>query len=121
MNKQDIWRLTVCFWPAAAEAGVAPCVATSYTQEGPQFYRPHDFDFTRPPSHEDFLAVVNQTPWMRGWEQDLLPVIAKNNWPVVEPCHKAAHEELKTKGKIVGELRIRRQTLYVNIADHPSV
>jgi hypothetical protein len=114
MTKQDFWRLTIAFWPSAAEAGVDPCIATSFLQEGLQFYRPHDIDFAKPPSHEDFLAVVRQTPWMRGWEKDLLPVIAKNEWPVVLPCHKAAQEELKAAGKVVGKLDVRRQTLYLN-------
>jgi hypothetical protein len=120
MNKQDFWRLSVAFWPRAAEAGLQPCVAAGYGEEGPQFYRPYDIDFANRPSQEDFLAVVQQTPWMHAWERALLPVIAKNDWPVVGPYHKAAHVELSAGGKVVGQLRVHRQTLYLNGGNHAA-
>jgi hypothetical protein len=59
-----------------------------------------------------------KTPWMQAWEAELLPVIARNAWPLVGPCHKAAHVELKAHGKVVGELRVHRQTLYLNGGRH---
>jgi hypothetical protein len=120
MNRQDIWRLTVAFWPRATEAGLQPCLVVGFAEEGPQFYRPHDIDFACRPSHEDFLAVIRQTPWMQVWEAELLPVIARSAWPRVGPCHKAAHVELTAKGKVVGELRVHRQTLYLNGGPHAT-
>ena len=114
MQKLDFWRLTIAYWPRATEAGLQPCVAVGYGEEGPQFYRPHDIDFANRPSREDFLAVVRQTPWMHVWEARLLPVISLNDWPVLGPYHKASHVELKANGKAVGELCVHRQTLYLN-------
>jgi hypothetical protein len=114
MKKLDFWRLTVAYWPKAADAGLQPCVAVGYGEEGAQFHRPHDIDFAKPPTREDFLAVVRQTPWMHVWETTLLPLLAQNDWPIVPACHKAAHVELTAHGKVVGELRVQRHCLYVN-------
>src|ERR1700722_741575 len=100
-------------------AGLDPCIAAGFC-EGPQFYRPHDIDFAQRPSREDFLAVVRQTPWMQVWEKDLLPVIAKNDWPTVGPGYKAAEVELKAEDKGVGKLRVDRQDLYVNGGNHAA-
>jgi hypothetical protein len=117
VKRQDIWRLTVAYWPRATAAGLEPQVAVGFS-EGAQFYRPHDIDFNQPPSREDFLAVVRQTPWMQVWQKDLLPVIDQNQWPTVLPGFKAAEVELKVLGKVVGKLRVRRQDLYVNGGNH---
>jgi hypothetical protein len=120
MKQQDIWRLTIGYWPRAAEAGLLSCRAVSYRQDGPEFYWPHDLDFAHRPGRDDFLAVVRQTPWMQAWSKTLLPIIACHEWPVVGPCHKAAHVELKADGKVVGELRVYRQTLYLNEMQHAA-
>jgi hypothetical protein len=114
MEKLDFWRLTVAYWPRAAQADLQPCPTQRIGEEGPQFYRPLDIDFARPPTREDSLAVVRQTPWMHVWEATLLPVLAQSDWPIVPACHKAAKVGLNALGKVVGELRVRRHCLYVN-------
>jgi hypothetical protein len=120
MEKLDFWRLTVAYWPKAAEAGLLPCPIKGFGDEGPQFYRPHNIDFANRPSREDFLAIVRRTPWMHVWEAALLPVIAQTDRPAVGPYHKAAHVELKANGKVVGQLRVHRQTLYLNDGQHTA-
>ena len=77
MTKTIYWRLTIHFWPRAAEAGVRPVVSNGF-EAGEQFYRPRDIDFQNPPSREEFLEVVGQIPWMQAVWYDLLPILARN-------------------------------------------
>lgn len=114
LDNNTYWRLTVAFWPEAVRAGVHPVKTCGYL-EGPQYYRPRDIDFHRPPSREEFLQVVRQTPWMRVWEQDLLPVIAGNDWPMIDPGHKASHVYLQdSSGRTVGQLDVTKQEFFQN-------
>lgn len=116
MNRTDDWRLTVHYWPRATDAGVRPQLCTGFSfDDSPAPYRAHEVNFSNPPTREDFLAVVAQTPWMHVWEQTLLPVIEKNQWPMIDPAHKGSSVELKDGGgRIVGKLEVWRQQRHCN-------
>jgi len=108
------WQLEVSFWLSAVEAGVKPVLARSYRSD-PASYVPHTVDFQYPPSREDFLQVVSQIPWMHVWQDNLLPIIAKHDWPMIDFAHKAASVELKTDtGVLVGRLDVCRQEFFRN-------
>jgi hypothetical protein len=81
----------------------------------PAYYRPHDIDFDHPPSRADFLEIVQQTPWMSVWEKDLLPLVQRNDWPMIDGAHKGAHVDLMDEGRKVGELKVWRQECFVNM------
>lgn len=116
MQRTTYWRLTISFFQRAIEAGMQPRQVTDFPfGESPACYRPHTIDFRNPPSRQDFLDVVRQTPWMSVWEADLLPVVACNEWPMIDPAHKGATVELKDeKGRIVGRLEVWREERFDN-------
>jgi hypothetical protein len=116
MNIASDWRLTIHYWPRATEAGVRPQRSIGFSfDESPALYRAHELDFTRPPSREDFHAVVARTPWMTCWEETLLPVLALNHWPMITPGHKGASVDLKdASGQVVGHLEVWRRDRYCN-------
>ena len=116
MKRTDYWRLTVHFYPHAAEQNVRPVRLPHGFGEGvpPGGYAPHDFDFRNPPSREDFLQVYNQLPWMNVWKDTLIPVIAANPWPMIDFAHKGAHAELMVDGKQVGHLEVWKQETWEN-------
>ena len=83
MNTQQVWRLTVHFYPHAIEAGVRPantnvnaCEQRSLNDgkiSPAAFYRSHEFLFRHPPSREDFMNMVRGLPWaVTAWENSLL-------------------------------------------------
>lgn len=114
MKRTTYWRLTVSFWPRAAEAGVRPVCSHGF-EAGEQFYRPHDLDFERPPSREEFLEIVSVVPWMQAAWHRLLPILAKNPWPMLDTAHKAATVDLKDEnGRCVGRLEVRREDRWMN-------
>ena len=117
MRKQDYWRLTVSFWPRAAAARVEPTVMVGFPHDhdtNRAYYRPHDIDFDHPPSRADFLEVVQQRPWMSVWQEDLLPLIERNDWPMIDYAHKGANVDLMDEGRKVGELKVLRQECFMN-------
>lgn len=116
LTRTEYWRLTIHYFPEATAAGRTPVPHDGFEREWqPQWYKPHDIDFSSPPSRDDLLAVVAQTPWMHGWGEDLLPLIAQNQWPMIEPCHKGASADLKdSSGNTVGRLDVWRQWIYCN-------
>jgi hypothetical protein len=63
MLKRDFWRLTVSFWPRAANANLQPIQARGF-ESGDQYYRPDTFDFEHPPSREDFQSLIQSLPWV---------------------------------------------------------
>jgi hypothetical protein len=114
MIKTSYWRLTIHFWPQATNAGVRPVVSHGF-ETGEQFYCPRDLDFEYPPSRNEFIEVVNQVPWMQVAWTTLLPILAKNPWPMVDNCHKKATVDLHDeKGRCVGRLEVRREDRWVN-------
>lgn len=116
MHRADDYRLTIHYWPRAAEAGVRPERCTGFSfDESPALYRPNELDFTYPPSRDDLLAVVGQTPWMDGWRVTRLPVIEANQWPMISPGMKGATVDLKDgNGRVVGSVEVWRKTRYSN-------
>ena len=114
MMRTTYWRLTIHFWPRTAEAGIQPVIAHGF-EEGDQFYRPHAIDFERAPSREEFLEVVNRVPWMQTAWNELLPILARNQWPMVDNCHKAASVDLQdTAGRCVGRLEVCQEERWMN-------
>lgn len=114
MKREDYWRLTVAHWESAVEAGLRPVIAHGFP-DGDQYYHPHDFDFQSPPSREDFLQVCRQLPWTSVWDDSLLPMIEKNDWPMIDFCVKASYVDLKDdQGRTVGRLEVRRHNQYQN-------
>jgi hypothetical protein len=114
MTKTTYWRLTIHFWPRAAEANVQSVVAQGF-EEGLQFYRPRSIDFDNPPGREEFLEVVGRVPWMQAAWHDLLPILGGNPWPMIDNCHKAATVDLKDEeGRCVGRLEVCREERWLN-------
>jgi hypothetical protein len=114
MTKTTYWRLTVSFWPHAAEAGVQPVVSHGF-ESGEQFYRSRCIDFENPPSREEFVEIVNRVPWMQAAWHGLLPVLGKNPWPMIDNLHKAATVDLKDdEGRCVGRLEVCREERWLN-------
>ena len=116
MQHVDDWRLTISYWPRAAEAGVRPQEAVGFSfGDSPALYRPYEIDFTNPPTRDDLHAVVARTPWMDGWKDTLLPVLALNFWPMITSGYKAACVDLSdSSGRVVGRVEVRRTGRYVN-------
>jgi hypothetical protein len=114
MTKTTSWRLLVSFWLRATEAGVRPIISHGF-EAGEQFYRPHVLDFERPPSREEFLQVVNRVPWMQAAWHDLLPILPKNPWPMLDNCHKSASVDLQDEeGRCVGRIEVCREERWLN-------
>ncbi len=118
LHRTPYWRLTVSHWPEAVKAGVQPCLAPpGYPAKEnwlPSFHKPHDFDFRHPPTRADFLQLVRQVPWMATYE-DLLPILEKNDWPMIDYAHKGSTVDLSdSDGKVCGELRVWREFAYQN-------
>jgi hypothetical protein len=114
MKRTTYWRLTIHFWLHAAEAGVRPVICHGF-EAGEQFYRPHDLDFERPPSREEFVETVNRVPWMQAAWHGLMPVIAKNPWPMIDNLHKAATVDLQDAERhCVGRLEVCREERWLN-------
>jgi len=114
MTKTSYWRLTIHFWPRAAEAGLQPAVSHGF-ESGEQFYRPRDIDFEHPPSREEFVEVVNRVPWMQAAWHRLLLILPQNLWPMIDNLHKAATVDLKDEeGRCVGRLDVWREERWMN-------
>ena len=114
MLRTTYWRLTVHFWPRAAEAGVQPVISHGF-ETGEQFYRPRNIDFDHPPSREDFAEIVMRVPWMQAAWNKLLPIVAHNPWPMIDNLHKAATVELQDEdGRCVGRLEVCREERWLN-------
>jgi hypothetical protein len=116
LKREEYWKLTINFWPSALAAGVRPVAAAGFPRdENPAYFRPHDIDFLCAPSRMDFLAVVRITPWMRTWEKDLIPLLAENDWPMIDYMHKAASVDLRNEqDQIVGRIDVRRHEQFSN-------
>jgi hypothetical protein len=114
MTRTTFWRLTIHFWPRATEAGVRPVVSHGF-EAGEQFYRPRSIDFERAPSREEFVEIVGQVPWMQAAWHDLLPILALNQWPMIDNCHKAASVDIQdAEGRCVGRLEVCREERWLN-------
>jgi hypothetical protein len=114
MDRSEFYCLTVALWPHAVEAGVQP-VKTDGFENGPQFYRPHEFHFANPPTRQDWWALCAQTPWMAVFREVDKPVIDANPWPLVGPGMKSCGVELKNdRGQVVGRLSVRLQHCHLN-------
>lgn len=115
MQRDKYWRLTIEFWAHAVDAGVQPVKCHGFpTEDHPGHYRSHTVDFNEPPTREDFLAVVAMTPWMQSWKDSLIPVMEKNDWPMIDYMHKGSSVTLMRDGVEVGRLEVWRQHLYLN-------
>lgn len=117
LKRQEIWRLTVNWYPHVAAEGARPIIARSYGDERiPGEYRPHEFRFDNPPSREDFKAVVRQLPWAsHAWKDDLLPLSDKFAWPFIEAGKKGATVELENEqGQTVGHLEVWKDEIWEN-------
>ncbi len=114
MTNTTFWRLTIHYWPRAVEAGVRPVASIGF-EAGEQYYRPRSIDFERPPSRDEFVEIVNRVPWMhRAWH-DLLPLLPKNQWPMMDNCHKAASVDVQdTAGHCVGRIEVCREERWLN-------
>ena len=96
MVRKCYWRLEVHFWPVAVERNERPLAVQSFSKDDPGNYSPHDFDFEKPPSKEEFAWLVNCLPWAWNcWHDSLLPLLEQNEWPVVEASYKRAEMELR--------------------------
>lgn len=116
LSRSDYWRLTIHHFPRAAEAGVQPQPTLRFLDDSPAAYRPHDLDFERPPSRDEFLSVLAMTPWMACWQDSLLPVIQRNQWPVIDSGHKRSTTDLiDGEGRLVGRLEVSRHTRFRNV------
>jgi hypothetical protein len=114
MTKTTYWRLTIHFWPRAAEAGIQPVVSHGF-EGGEQYYRPRSIDFEHPPSREEFIEIVNRVPWMQAAWHKLLPILAKNSWPMLDNCHKSATVDLHDEeSRCVGRLEVCREERWMN-------
>lgn len=123
LEKSDLWRLTVAYWPEASKAGVQPVIVQGYPREEewlPNYYHPTDIDFAHPPSRADFLQVVRQTPWMHVWESGLLPAVSRNPWPLMQLGNDGSSQDLwdfvegNPEKLRVGRLSVNRHHSYCN-------
>lgn len=119
ISEKAYWRLTIKFWPEAAKAGVKPCLPPKpYPTEDewlPNYYKPTDIDFAHPPTRADFLQLVRQTPWMKTFERELLPVLEQNDWPMIDFAHKGSDVYLlDSEGRECGHLEIWRHFVSQN-------
>lgn len=76
--------------------------------------RKQTFDFCFPPTRDDFLRVCKVLHWTQCWQETLFPIIARNDWPLVDALHKASSVELQDDSKVVGRLSVYREWLYEN-------
>lgn len=117
MTRQRIWTLTVHHW-GKLPAGVRPFRVAGLgigRDDLPGDYRAYEFEFENPPVREDFLALCRTLPWTQVWEDDLMPVIARSQWPLIDDFHKASDADLHDgEGNRVGKLGVCRGDLYVN-------
>ena len=119
------WELEVSIYVRAVEHGVKPVRIRGLggVPSDPSdllywaHYTPHTFAFKHPPSREAFWALVSQTPWMHHFRQDYKAVVDANDWPMIDCCLKSAHVYLHdSQGRQVGEIQVRRRTIYLNPA-----
>jgi hypothetical protein len=117
-DRVEYWRLTVHWYPHAAEAGVRPYIATWSNSSEPGGYSPHDFDFERPPSRQDFLMVCQGfLPWTSVWQDNLLEIIRTERcpWPMIDSLHKASTAYIDdSQGRQIGELRVCKERRFIN-------
>jgi len=113
MRKTETWELTISYWPNATENNVKPVHSRAFVEEDdyPGYYRPTSFDFSSPPSRQDFADLVAIIPYLHG--QDFLLVLATNDWPMLSYGMKAASTELQdAQGRIIGKVEVCKQPLY---------
>ncbi len=116
LERREFWSLTVSYWPQAAELGLKPRECVRYADlDDPARYRPHVFNFVHAPSRQDFLDMLKQLPWTQCWNDTLLPIIAKNQWPFMDYMHKRSDVDLvNEKDQIVGKLTSQREDQFRN-------
>jgi hypothetical protein len=90
-------------------------VATKHFENGPQYYRDHEFHFLHPPVRADWWALCQVTPWMKCFEDRDRQLIDSNPWPLVGPGKKGCTVDLMdAQGRRVGMLDVHRQDYYLN-------
>jgi len=115
MQRSTIWHLTLSYWQHAIDNNVKPINKSYHFLEDPYpgYYTPRGYKFQKPPSRADFDSLVQLSPCMQI--QDYLPVIAANDWPIIETGYKAASVDLLDDQKrVVGKLEVRRQDVFQN-------
>ena len=114
LQERVFYSLTVKYWPKAAEQGVRPIECRGFSDDQGH-YSPTVIEFGNPPSRADFLQIVRQTPWMHVWEDALVPVIAANDWPMLDYAHKRSTVDLlDDQGRVCGELTVQKERFYQN-------
>jgi hypothetical protein len=117
------WELEISFYLRAVEHGVEPVRSSGlgsvpFDPADPLYwacYSPHTFAFKHPPSREAFWALASQTPWMHHFRQDYKAIVDAGDWPMIDCCLKSAHVYLRnSQGRQVGEIEVRRRTIYLN-------
>lgn len=94
LRKTECWRLTIKY---------------------DSWNEPREIDFQNPPSREDFLQLVEQTPWMVSYNDYLLPVIARSDWPLISSGYKGSTTELlDSVGIPCGRLKVWKHPIIVN-------
>ena len=73
-----------------------------------------EISFAHAPSLEDFLQVVKQTPWMVVWEDELIPLSKKVQWPMPAGGYKRREVDLVDGKNHVGRLVIERRYVWKN-------
>ena len=127
LEKKEVWKLTIHWYPKAVIAGVSPCpsrfatIALETGDVGPCYYNPHEFIFSNPPTREDLLALIDSIPWMQATFRNNEPSLyrllqdrQRNQFPVISVGYKAGDTRILSDGKEVGRIEVRRETIYSN-------
>jgi hypothetical protein len=119
---EDIYEVTISYWPGAVEHGVLPIridPRSAYMGNGsPGAYTPNTFLFKRPPTRREFLDLcIMHYPWTSVWNGNLFPLIDSNanQWPILESTNKSAEADIyDALSNIVGNIRVSRLTVWAN-------
>ncbi len=109
MQSENFYTLTVHYYPQAVEAPLA---------QG-ESYRSYSFNFSNPPTPEDFKNLVKKLPWAYGaWEDTLIPILDTNPWPYLTLGTKSASVKLFVQdfgtNKQVGHLEVSKDEIIKN-------
>lgn len=117
IKKTEHWTLTVSFWGVLPE-GVRPfrTAGSGFGHEWkPGEHKPTEFEFTNPPSRQDFFDTYKLLPWMTTWKDDVMPAIAVSQWPFIQMGKKGATTAIiNVDGIKVGELQVWRSQRFDN-------
>ena len=124
-----IWKLTLHWYPKAAEAGKSPVANPTFHdseqdwEKHPEWYVPKAFLFQNPPTREDFTNLYNKTPWMQTVHcacREVMENVVNNPlmpWPIMESYgKKGSVAHIYKDDKKIGHIEVWREEMTENPA-----